>query len=83
MDLTQQDITQAIKELLEHPKIERPEGALRTLEISKELGLSEKRIRRILNDMKENDLIEVCQIRITTLANQNTIVPGYRLKRND
>ena len=63
------------------PTDDRPEGALRVVELCKELGWSDHRVRDHIRDMLETGDAERVTIRIEGLDGRRMKVTAYRLKR--
>lgn len=76
------DVTRAdlLAELLEARRSgQRPEGALRTRDLKVQLGFSVERVRALLEELKEEGLVEVVRVYMQVLDNKNQPVTHYRI----
>ncbi|MHC4542941.1 MAG: hypothetical protein ACYSYL_00240 [Planctomycetota bacterium] len=72
--------SQLLAELLEAKRsTSRPEGALRTKTLKKQLGMSLERVRDMLAELKEEGLVEAVQIHMRVLDDKVQPIVHYRI----
>lgn len=76
--MTQDELLEALREAMERP--ETADG-LTTRDITKILGISEKKVLKLLGELNEQDLIEPVRVQRRNIAGVLHARPAYRLKQ--